>query len=479
MQKRSPLRFPFVLIVLLVAAVLWPTANTQAAPAQAPATAAPTGFQYFSETGHNIGLDVKRFFDANGGLDVFGLPLTELFVENGTYVQYFERARFEYYPDKPVGQRVLLSRLGAQLTASRANEPQFQWLTGSSDPNRDFYPQSGHTLGGAFRSYWHNRGGLAVFGYPISEEFEEWNEQDGNIYTVQYFERARFEFHPERLGTPYEVQLGHVGRKILESNPIAVAATPAVQPITLLGRSTTGFATSADERRLNIAVATEMFNGVVVAPGEEHSFLAGGDFSEESGFVDGYAIVNGRMEKVIGGGLCQVSTTLFRAAANAGMHITSRTGHSHVVYFYENILGFDATVFSPYLDFKWRNDTAHPVYISTGSNFDAATVTFELWGISDGRTVSYEGPRIRNEKRPGTPVWQYDATLARGQVVQLVHGRGGMDVNYIRTVKMPDGSTKHYDNWFTRYTPWDDFYLYGPGVTPPAGVKVLGPRTNY
>src|SRR5690606_1705264 len=121
-------------------------------------------------------------------------------------------------------------------------------------------------------------------------------------------------------------------------------------------------------------------------------------------------------------------------------------------------LGFDATVFSPYLDFKWRNDTAHPVYISTGSNFDAATVTFELWGISDGRTVSYEGPRIRNEKRPGTPVWQYDATLARGQVVQLVHGRGGMDVNYIRTVKMPDGSTKHYDNWFTRYTPWDDFY---------------------
>ena len=73
---------------------------------------------------------------------------------------------------------------------------------------------------------------------------------------------------------------------------------------------------------------------------------------QASGFVDGYAIVGGRLEKVVGGGLCQVSTTLFRAVSNAGLEVTKRQGHTYVVYFYENILGFDATVFSPSLDFR-------------------------------------------------------------------------------------------------------------------------------
>jgi len=106
-------------------------------------------------------------------------------------------------------------------------------------------------------------------------------------------------------------------------------------------------------------------------------------------------------------------------------------------------------------------------------------VTFEMWGTSDGRTISYQGPFTKNVVQPGKATWQYDKTLRAGAKLQLVHGRPGMDVNYIRTVKMPDGTIKHADNYYTHYQPWNDFYTYGAGVTPPAGATVIDPRVVY
>jgi hypothetical protein len=470
-----------MLLLLAIACILatWSFTPAEAAPiAPAPPTAEGTAYAYFPETGHNIGRAIKRFYDTQGGLDIFGLPLTEVFVEDGMQVQYFERARFELHPELPPEFYVSLTLVGRHFTEGRT-EPAFQWLPADPGGDHTFFPESGHTLGGAFRGFWRGRGGLATFGYPISEEFGEINPLDGQFYVVQYFERARFEYHPEHAGTPYEVQLSQLGRQLLNERPAAQAATVPAQPMLLLGKATTGFRTSASERRGNIARATALFDGVVVQPGQEHSFLSAGNFSEEEGFVEGYAIVGGKLEKVVGGGLCQVATTLFRAASNAGMDITDRAGHTYVVYFYENILGFDATVFSPTRDFKWRNDTAGPVTIASSADLDASTVTFELWGTPDGRKVSYQGPFTKHVTQPGKATWQYDKELRAGQVKQLVHGRPGMDVNYIRTVTMPDGSVKHYDNYFTHYQPWNDFYTYGPGVQPPAGVQVIDPRVTY
>jgi hypothetical protein len=460
----------------LAAALLWPVAPLAAAPASDPLPA--TGFAFFPETGHNVGLAIKRFYDTHGGLDIFGLPLTEVFDEDGLKVQYFERARFELHPELPPEFYVSLTLLGRHFTEGRS-EPGFQWLATNPGGDRTFYTESGHTLGGAFRGFWQGRGGLAAFGFPISEELGEVNPQDGQFYTVQYFERARFEYHPQNVGTPYEVQLGQLGRQFLDQRPAAQAAIAPAQPLTLLGRSTTGFRTSASERRENIARATAMFDGVVVQPGQEYSFSSAGDFSEASGFVEGYAIVAGKLEKVVGGGLCQVATTMFRAASNAGMEITRRTGHTYVVYFYENILGFDATGFTPDVDFRWRNDSLGPITIATSADLGASTVTFEFWGASDGRSVSYAGPFTKNVVQPGVATWQFDKELPAGVKKQLVHGRPGMDVNYIRTVKMPDGSVKHYDNFYTHYRPWDNFFTYGASVTPPAGVNVLDPRVVY
>ncbi len=470
------------LILAMVCALIAMNVSVTPAAMAAP-TADPTRTSaYYPETGHYIKDEIKRFYDRNGGLEVFGFPLTEVFVEDGFPVQYFERARFELHAELPPENYVTLTRLGAYFTQSRAAEAPFQWLAATPAPDRTFFAESGHSLGGAFKFFWESRGGLPVFGYPISEEFAEVNPIDGVSYTVQYFERARFEYHPEKAGTPYDVQLGLLGRQLINERPTAQAQTarvpemPDTGEMVLLGQAITGFATSAQAREFNIAYATRKFDGMVVMPGEEFSFLKRGNFGGDDNFVEGYGIVNGRLEKVVGGGICQVSTTMFRAVANAGLQVTRRSGHSYVVNFYENILGFDAAVFDPSLDFRWRNDTAHPITIKAWSDPKAAKVTFQLWGISDGRKVSYEGPVVKNRTSPGAPIYQYDATLKPNQTLQLVHGRDGMDVNYYRTVTMPDGSIKHNDNFYTHYEPWADFFTHGKNVKPPKGARVVEPK---
>jgi hypothetical protein len=464
-------RAPFLLTMLLSLIYL--------ASATVPAAAAPSAqasnFAFFPETGHNVGMQIKRFFDANGGVATFGPPLTELIVgADGLQVQYFERARFEYHPTAPAAGRVVLSRAGAIVSAGRA-EPAFQWLAASPDPSRTFFPESGHTIGGAFGWFWQTRGALPVFGFPISEELREWDPATNSERLVQYFERARLEYHPESVGTANEVVISPLGRTLLQQDPLALAATAPARPVELLGQASTGFNTSSYERVTNISRATELVDSRIVPAGAEFSFVNSGDFSEENGFVEGYAIVGGRLEKVIGGGLCQVSTTLFRAVSNAGLQVTRRVGHSHIVYFYENILGFDATVFTPSVDFRWRNDTSGPVYVVGITDLNTARVTFQLYGFNDGRSVRYIGPEQKNWTQPGTPVWQHDPSMPRGAVSQLVHGRPGVDVTYTRITSFADGKSRT-DRYFTRYTPWDDFYAYGPGVTPPAGVKVLPPK---
>ncbi len=465
------------LLLLLVLFTLTLTAFVRPTPVALATPAAQTvPFLFFPETGHNIGPPIKAAFDAFGGVATIGLPLTELIIgADGVQVQYFERARFEHNPKAPANARVVLSRAGSILTAGREAEPPFQWRTATDDPTRDFFAASGHSLGGAFRWFWQTRGGLPVFGYPISEEFLEVNPLDGREYLVQYFERARFEYHPEHAGTDLEVQLAHLGRQLLQADPVALAATAPTRPIELLGQSSTGFNTSSTDRVVNITRATAMADGMVVPQGGEFSFLNIGNFSEANGFVDGYAIVGGRLEKVIGGGLCQVSTTLFRAVSNSGLQITRRIGHSHIVSFYENILGFDATVFSPGVDFRWRNDSAGPVYIVGFVDRGSARMTFQLYGISDGRRVQHDGPYTKNWKQPGAQVWQLDRSLPQGAVRQLVQGRAGVDVTYYRNIRFADGTSRR-DTYFTSYKPWEDFFLYGPGVTPPSSARVIAPR---
>jgi hypothetical protein len=163
---------------------------------------------YFPQTRHNLGGEFLAYWQANGGLSVYGYPISEPFSERGYVVQYFERNRFELHPENQPPYNVLLGRLGADEVNGRRFEPSPPF---ESMPDRRYFPETGHSLANAFLGYWERHGGLAQFGYPISEEIKEVSATDGKSYTVQYFERGRFEYHPENKGSDAEVLLGLLG----------------------------------------------------------------------------------------------------------------------------------------------------------------------------------------------------------------------------------------------------------------------------
>ncbi len=216
---QTPSRHPIVLTSLLLAAL---------ALAALPPSARAAGPRYFPETGHNVPEVFLNYWTARGGLAIFGLPLTEPYQEGPLLVQWFERGRFERHPENAgTPYEVLLGQLGRE---TRAPDPPTIPVGGTA---ARFFPESGHNLA-IFRAYWERHNGLALFGLPLTEELRERSALDGKEYTVQYFERARLEHHPEQNGTAYEVLLGQLGRERYEAvkaeNPTAAAAGVAVAP---------------------------------------------------------------------------------------------------------------------------------------------------------------------------------------------------------------------------------------------------------
>lgn len=208
-----------VLRALIVALVLTPmVALTNVTPVAAAE-------RCFPETGKCVSGLFYDYWLANGGLAQQGLPLTNEFDEpsptNGVIyrVQYFERARFEYHPENQPPYNVLLGLLGREqylakyLTAPNPLSIPFPDTGNVADLNCDRFAQTDKYVCGPFLAYWQRNGGLAQQGLPLIDTFEEVSPTDGKTYRVQYFERARFEYHPENKGTPYVVLLGLLGRE--------------------------------------------------------------------------------------------------------------------------------------------------------------------------------------------------------------------------------------------------------------------------
>ena len=162
--------------------------------------------RFFPETSLYVFAPFAEYWASNGGLAVFGLPITPDFEQGPLTVQWFERARFEKHPELPTGQQVQLGRLGAE--AHKADPP----LPGDPGNGRKFFPQTGHSIGGPFLDFWQRNGGLALFGLPLTEEVTE------NGLTVQWFERARLEYHPENAGTSNAVELTQLGRQLWQQH---------------------------------------------------------------------------------------------------------------------------------------------------------------------------------------------------------------------------------------------------------------------
>ncbi|MGI8587491.1 MAG: DUF5107 domain-containing protein [Chloroflexia bacterium] len=184
---------------MLLAALLVGVATPPAGQAQAAG-------RYYPATGHTLSAAFVAYFDAHGGLPVFGYPLAEADQEGGHLVQYLERARLEYHPEHSgTPYEVQLGLLGVTLTVGRnfARSPVAFDTAGAR-----YFAPTGHSLRGPFLAYWQAHGGLAQFGFPISEEVTEGGHR------VQYFQRNRFEYHPENR-PPYDVLLGLLGRDML------------------------------------------------------------------------------------------------------------------------------------------------------------------------------------------------------------------------------------------------------------------------
>ncbi len=211
-----------VFALALIAPLATVPSRAKAAPLPAPANAGEV--LAFPATGHSIKTAAfVRFFQAHGGVQTFGYPLTEEMTENGRAVQYFERQRFEYHAENAgSAYEVLLGRLGDE--ASRPKQPFATSAPFASTATRVYVPETHHALAEPFLSYWRTHGGVAILGYPISEVVNEGGMQ------VQYFERARFERHPENAGSPYEVLLTQLGKQALEQHGGAAASAASAAP---------------------------------------------------------------------------------------------------------------------------------------------------------------------------------------------------------------------------------------------------------
>ncbi len=233
----------------------------------------------------------------------------------------------------------------------------------------------------------------------------------------------------------------------------------------LIGSGTSTFKHSSATRNINITKGSSIVNRILVAPGDTFSFVKSlGEVTLEAGYAKAYIIRQGKTELDVGGGICQVSTTLFRAMLNAGLDITERKAHAYRVSYYEEDSkpGFDATVFIPSPDLKFINDTGHYVLIQSVLDMNNRRLTYEIYGTSDGRKTEITNYRQWDATPAPPDVWIDDPTLPVGKVVQDEHAIPGLKTAFDWTVKDKDGKIIHQKTFQSNFVPWAAVYRRGP-----------------
>ncbi len=238
----------------------------------------------------------------------------------------------------------------------------------------------------------------------------------------------------------------------------------------LVSSQTSYFRGSNAERMTNIQIAAERFHGVFVPPGE--TFSMGevlGDVTLDNGFAEAWIIYGGRTIKGVGGGVCQVSTTLFRTVFMAGFPIVERHSHAYRVSYYEQtatgrdpmLAGMDATVYFPLVDFKFVNDTPYWLLMETYFNASSQSLTWKFYSTSDGRTVTFEASGPRNVTAAPQPLFELNPELKKNEIKQVDWAADGADATIVRTV-WKNGAVYFTDTFTTHYEPWQAVCQYGP-----------------
>ena len=233
----------------------------------------------------------------------------------------------------------------------------------------------------------------------------------------------------------------------------------------LLGKGESTFYGSITSRRHNLALTATKINGILIPPGEVFSFNKEvGDISAATGYQSAYIIKDGRTILGDGGGVCQDSTTMFRAALNAGLEIIERHPHSYRVGYYEqnSPTGVDATVYAPSTDLKFKNDTPAHILIQTKVNTATSYIAIEIYGTNDGRQATISNFRLWGQTPPPPDQYQDDPTLPAGVIKQVDWkawgGKAAFDWQVIR-----NNDTIHKKTFYSNYQPWQAVFLRGTG----------------
>ena len=241
----------------------------------------------------------------------------------------------------------------------------------------------------------------------------------------------------------------------------------------LVVEGVTRFAGSSASRVRNIEVAASKFVGVVIPPDGVFSFNEYvGDVTAANGFEDSLIIAGDRTAVGVGGGVCQVSTTVFRAAWFGGFPIKERSNHGYVVSWY-GAPGLDATIYSPVVDFKFTNTTGHYLLLKPLVDSANGEMRFQFYGAKPNWRVEAAQPVYTNRVAPPTPLYIEDPELAPGQVVQVDWAVEGLDASAKRRVVGANDAVLIDQTLKSHYAPWRAMYRFGAGYTPPAGAEVV------
>jgi vancomycin resistance protein YoaR len=225
---------------------------------------------------------------------------------------------------------------------------------------------------------------------------------------------------------------------------------------------------SIPNRIHNVKITTDRISNTIVPPGAEFSFNKTlGEVSARTGYRSAYVIRNGRTELGDGGGVCQVSTTLFRAVLNAGLPVTRRLPHSYRVSYYEldSKPGIDATVYSGDVDLRFINDTNHHILVHGEADSNNLYMYFEIYGTSDGRTTQIVDHEVWGYQPPPPPQYFEDPEKPPGYREQVDWSAAGIKAKFKNIVKNAAGEVIREEEYYSNYRPWAAKFVVGPGGT--------------
>lgn len=293
-----------------------------------------------------------------------------------------------------------------------------------------------------------------INGIELDSDQAKQNLQD-SIAILASSNEENQDIQSNHLSTTLPLQVVFPKKTLGDLNTLGIAQ--------VIGHGDSEYTGSIPNRAFNVNLTANKITNTLVASGEEFSFNKTlGEVSARTGFRSAYVIKNGRTELGDGGGVCQVSTTVFRAALDAGLAITRRLQHSYRVGYYEqnSLPGLDATVYAGNVDLRFKNDTTHHILIHNVVNQDDMSMTTQIFGTSDGRKSELISHEVWGAVSAPAPQFFTDPTIAPGKRIQIDWAVGGVKTRAVNKITYSDGTIKETE-YYSNYRPWSAKYLVG------------------